>query len=133
MTFGTPIGRPSIALAPSTAPSAPPRRDHAVELAVAIELEREPLQAGEHAVHGLAAAAGVAQRIDRRPAEPRDFRARHVGYDVERPAEDARVGDDGAEAERLQAIANVCDLGALGIECADEQDRLHATCASGAS
>ena len=35
MIFGMPIGSDSIALAPSTAPSAPPRRQHAVELAVA--------------------------------------------------------------------------------------------------
>ena len=99
--------------------------DHAVELALAIEVEREPLQAGEHAVDGFAAAAGVAERIERAAAEAGDFGARHVGYEVERTAQDARVGHDGAEAERMQAIPDVRDLGALGVKCADEQNRLH--------
>ena len=94
MIFGTPIGSDSMALAPSTAPSAPPRHSTPSSRPSRIEVEREPLQAEQHAVHRLAAAAGLAQRVDRRAAEPRDLGARHVGHDVERPAEDAGVGDD---------------------------------------
>ena len=59
------------------------------------------------------------------PAEPRDLGARHVGHDVERLAEDARVGDDRLDAERPQAIAHVRDLRAFGVERADEQDGRH--------
>ena len=74
MIFGIPIGSDSMALAPSTAPSAPPRAQHAVEPAVAEQVEREPLQAEQHAVHRLAAAAGLAQAprsSSRRAARPR--------------------------------------------------------------
>ncbi len=92
-------------------------------------LEREPPQAGQHAVHGLAAAARRPQRLDRRAAEPRHFRARDVRDDVERPAENAGVGHDRPKAQRLEAVADVGDLRAFGIERADEEDRLHITCA----
>ena len=76
-------------------------------------------------MHRLAAAAGVAQRVDRRAGEPRDLGPRHVGHDVERLAQDAGVGDDQSDAERPQAIAQIRDLRALGVERADEQDGLH--------
>ena len=128
ITLGTPSGRPIIALAPSTAPSAPPSVSDRVELPVAISLERQPPQARQHAVHGLTAAARRPQRLDRRPAEPRDFRARDVRDDVERPAENAGVGDDRPQAQRLEPVADVGDLRALGIERADEEDRLHYMC-----
>ena len=120
MILGMPIGSDSMALAPSTAPSAPPRQT-TPRAALAEQFEREPLQPEQHAVHRLAAAAGLAQRLDRRAAEPRHFGPRHVGHDVERTGQDAGVGDDRRQAERLQAIADVGDLRALGVEGADQQ------------
>ena len=117
MILGMPIGSMQrIALAPSTAPSAPPSVRRRRGAALLEEIERQPLQAEQHAVHRFAAAARLAQRLDGRATEARHLGARDVGHDVERPGEDARVGDEVADAERLQAITDIGDLRALGVE-----------------
>ena len=125
MILGTPIGQAQHGAGAEHRALRAPERQHAIEPALAEQVEREPLQPEQHAVHRFSAAPRLAQRLDGLPAQPRDLRPRHVGDDVERPGEDAGIGDDGADAERLQAVAHVGDLGPLRVQRANEKDRLH--------
>ncbi len=134
MILGMPIGSDSIALAPRTAPSAPPRQS-----TPSSRRSRNRLSASRCSPSSMPCTASPRlpawrRRLDRLAAEPRDFGARHVGHDVERPGQDAGVRHDRRQAERLQPIAQVRDLRPLGVEGPNQQNGCHGTrCTSGAS
>ncbi len=125
MILGMPIGRHSIALAPSTAPSAPPSVSTPSKAALAEQIEREPLQPEQHAVHRFTAAPGLAQRSMVLPPSRATSARDTSGTMSSGPARMPESATMVADAERLQAIANVGDLRPLRVERADEEDGLH--------
>jgi hypothetical protein len=87
-----------------------------------VRVEHDGADPFEHQLHGRAArpcAADLSQVVPRRA---RHVRARDVRLDPVGLAEDPRVDDQRARAERAQPVAHVADLGALGIEGADQRD-----------
>ncbi len=94
-------------------------RGHAIQSSLTVEVLGEPPQTGEHAVHRLATAPGISERVDVGSGQPRDLRACHVRHDVERLTQDSRVGHDRRDAKSLDTIAQVRDLGAFRVQGTD--------------
>ena len=125
MIFGTPIGSAIIALAPSTAPSAPPRqttpssrppRSSRARAAAARRACRAPPRRG--------CPPGAARRWSC-PPSARHFGARRCRARCRAARPGCRSRPRSCQAERPQPIAHVRDLAALGVERADEQNGLH--------
>ena len=127
-SFGTPTGSACIAVAPSSAPSAPPRQstpcDRGPSANRRTTISRTPSRISATAAPREPAARTSSSVV---PAGARRPRARVTSAAMPRLAEDARVDHDGVDAERRQAVAHVGDLVTLGVERADERDRGHQT------
>src|SRR5690606_823406 len=95
-----------------------------VELALAVELGDELPEPGAHLLDGFAPAARVLHGLDGRVGVGGGLRVGDVRHDADRLAEDARVDHGGAQAEIADAVAQVGDLGAFGVQRADDDDVL---------
>ena len=96
--------------------------ERAVEPALGEQPQADGAHPGEHALHGGAARAGAAHPVELVARRRRDLGVRDVRHDPRGLAEDPGVDHDRPRPEREQPVADVGDLGALGVERADQRD-----------
>ena len=127
-SFGTPTGSACIAAAPSSAPSAPPRHSTPCTRPSANRRTTSARTPSTHQRHGRAARAGARCTSAERVAAGRG----HLLAGRCRPRTPARRGcresiTTASTPQRLQPLAHVRDLVALGVERADQGDGGHQT------